>query len=217
MEKEKSLEQSRLKIAFFSDVAHEFKTPLSLIIAPLSRLIHGTKNNEDRNALEMVHQNAMKLNSLIHQAIDYYRDDSKVNIGLLLSKVELVEFARSIFLTYKEGMKDKHIEFVFNTNADQVFMNIDTVKIESAFNNLISNACKFTNSGDSIILSLEYSPQDNGMEIKLSDTGVGIPEKDLPYIFQRFFQSPENSKGREGTGIGLFLVKNYVELHGGKV
>ncbi|MBN2612437.1 MAG: response regulator [Bacteroidales bacterium] len=217
MEKEQSLEQSRLKIAFFSDVAHEFKTPLSLIIAPLSRLIHTTKNHENRNALEMVHQNAMKLNSLIHQAIDYYRDDSKVNIGLLLTKAELVEFARSIFFTYKEGMKDKHIEFIFNTNADQVFMNIDTVKIESVFNNLISNACKFTNPGDSIILSIDYNPGDSSVEIKLSDTGVGIPKQDLPYIFQRFFQSPANSKGKEGTGIGLFLVKNYIELHGGKV
>jgi CheY-like chemotaxis protein len=114
-------------------------------------------------------------------------------------------------------MKDKHIEFIFNTNADQVFMNIDTVKVESVFNNLLSNACKFTNSGDSIILSLEYNSENNSVEIKLSDTGVGIPKQDLPYIFQRFFQSPANSKGKDGTGIGLFLVKNYIELHGGKV
>lgn len=217
MEKEKSLEQSKLKIAFFSDVAHEFKTPLSLIIAPLTRLIRGIKNNEDRSVLEMAYQNAMKLNSLIHQAIDYYRDDSKVNIGLLLSKVELIEFARGIFLTYKEGMKDKHIDFILNTNVDQVFLNLDTVKIESVFNNLLSNACKFTNSGDSIILSLEYQPQKNGVEIKVSDTGIGIPKQDIPYVFQRFFQSPKHSKDKEGTGIGLFLVKNYIELHGGNV
>jgi signal transduction histidine kinase/ligand-binding sensor domain-containing protein/AraC-like DNA-binding protein len=217
IEKEKSLEQSKLKIAFFSDVAHEFKTPLSLIIAPLSRLIPVIKNIDERNAIEMAHQNALKLNSLIHQAIDYYRDDSKVNIGLLLSRVELVEFARSIFFTYKEGMKGKQVEFIFNSNAEQIFLNIDTVKIDSVFNNLLSNACKFTNPGDSIIFSLKYNPKDNGVKIKVSDTGVGIPKQDIPYVFQRFFQSSENSKGREGTGIGLFLVKNYIELHGGKV
>jgi len=217
LEKERSLEQSKLKIAFFSDVAHEFKTPLSLIIAPLNRLIQSTKIAKDRNALEMVQQNAMKLNSLIHQAIDYYRDDSKVNIGLLLSKVELVEFAQSIFLTYKESMKDKQIEFIFNTNAEQIFLNIDIVKIESVFNNLLTNACKFTNSGESIIFSLKYDPQGNGVEIKVSDTGMGISPKDIPYIFQRFYQSRENSNAHEGTGIGLFIVKNYVELHGGQV
>ncbi|MBN2167522.1 MAG: response regulator [Marinilabiliaceae bacterium] len=217
MEKEKSLEQSKLKISFFTDVAHEFKTPLSLIIAPLSRLIQGIKNEKDRDALEMVHKNAMKLNSLIHQAIDYYRDDSKVNIGLLLSKVELVEFARSILSTYHESLKDKQIEFIFNTNIQQLFLNIDIVKIESAFNNLLSNACKFVNPGDSIIFSIEYFAQQDGVEIKVSDTGSGIPDKDIPYIFQRFFQSNNSSKIPEGTGIGLFLVKNYIELHGGDV
>lgn len=217
VEKEKTLEQSRLKVAFFSDVAHEFKTPLSLIIAPLSGLIQGIKNEKDRHALEMINQNAMKLNSLIHQAIDYYRDDSKVNIGLLLSKVELVEFARSIFLSYKEGMKNKKIEFIFNTNVQQVFLNIDTVKMESVFNNLLSNACKFTNPGDSIIFSLDYQSREGLVEFKISDSGIGIPKQDIPYVFQRFFQSKKNTKKNEGTGIGLFLVKNYIELHGGNV
>lgn len=217
MEKEKTLEQAKLKVSFFSDVAHEFKTPLSLIIAPLSGLINGMKDKKDRIALEMIHKNAMKLNSLIHQAIDYYRDDSKVNIGLLLSKVELIEFARSIFLTYKEGRKDKEIEFIFNTNVDHFYFNIDLVKIESVFNNLLSNACKFTNPGDSIIFSIEYNEQDNNIEIKVSDTGTGIPKQDLPYIFQRFFQSNSNTQKHKGKGIGLFLVKNYIELHGGEV
>jgi len=190
---------------------------LSLIIAPLSGLIRGTENEKDRNALEMIHQNAMKLNSLIHQAIDYYRDDSKVNIGLLLSKVEFVAFAQSIFSSYKEGMKDKEIEFIFNTNVDHIHLMIDIVKIESVLNNLLSNACKFTNSGDSIIFSIEYNTRDNEVVIKVSDTGVGIPKQDLPYIFQRFFQSNAHSQKNEGKGIGLFLVKNYIELHGGEV
>jgi signal transduction histidine kinase/ligand-binding sensor domain-containing protein/DNA-binding response OmpR family regulator len=216
-EKERSLEQTKHKIAYFSDLAHEFKTPLSLIIAPLSRLIQGAKTNEDKKALQMIQQNAINLNSLIHQALDYYRDDSKVNTGLLLSKTELVEFARSIFSTYKESMKGKKVEFIFSTNADEILLNIDVVKVESIINNLLSNACKFTGKSDSIILSLEYKPQNQGVEIKVSDTGTGIPEKDIPYVFQRFFQSSNNSKVLEGTGIGLFLVKNYADLHGGWV
>lgn len=217
IEKEKTLEQSKHKIAFFSDVAHEFKTPLSLIIAPLSRLIESTKNEKDRSALVMTHQNALKLNSLIHQAIAYYRDDSKVNIGLLLSKVELVSFLRTIFSAHEEVMKSKQIEFIFNSNIDLVSINIDTVKMESVFNNLFSNACKFSSAGDRIISTIEVDEKNNYVEIRVSDTGYGIPAKDLPYIFQRFYQSSNNTKKQEGTGIGLFLVKNYVELHGGSV
>lgn len=216
MERAKTLEQTGLKIDFFTNIAHEFKTPLSLIIAPLSGLILSIKNTKERDALEMIRQNAMKLNSLVYQAINYYRDDSKIAVGLLSSRVEFVEFAKSVFSTYAENINDRELEFIFNTNCDEIFIDIDVLKIESVLNNLLSNACKYTNPGGSIILSLEYSAKDDQLEIKVSDTGVGIPERDLPYVFQRFFQSPSN-KGREGTGIGLYLVKNFVELHGGSV
>ena len=216
MERVKTLEQTRLKIDFFTNVAHEFKTPLSLIIAPLSGLIHSIKNTKERDALEMIHQNAMKLNSLVHQAIDYYRDDSEVAVGLIRSRVEFVEFAKSVFSTYAENMNHRGLDFIFSTNHDEIFIDIDVLKIESVLNNLLSNACKYTNPGGSIIFSLECSMQNDSLEIKVSDTGIGIPEQDLPYVFQRFYQSPSN-KRREGTGIGLYLVKNFVELHGGSV
>jgi len=216
MEKISTLEQTRLKIDFFTDIAHEFKTPLSLIIAPLTGLIQSIKNPKERDALEMIRQNAMKLNSLVHQAIDYYRDDSKVAVGLIRSRVEFVEFAKSVFSIYSENINDRQLEFIFSTNCDEMFIDIDVLKIESVLNNLLSNACKYTNTGGSIILSLEYNAKDDNLKIKVSDTGVGIPEKDLPYVFQRFFQSSSN-KTREGTGIGLYLVKNFVELHGGSV
>lgn len=216
MERTKTLEQTKLKIDFFTNIAHEFKTPLSLIIAPLGGLIQSMKNTKDRDVLEMIHQNAMKLNSLVYQAINYYRDDSKISVGLVRSRVEFVEFAKSVFSNYEENIDDRELDFVFNTNYDEIFVDIDVLKIESVLNNLISNACKYTNSGGSILLSLEYSSKDSQLEIKVSDTGVGIPEKDMPYVFQRFFQSSSN-KGKEGTGLGLYLVKNFVELHGGSV
>jgi signal transduction histidine kinase/ligand-binding sensor domain-containing protein/CheY-like chemotaxis protein/AraC-like DNA-binding protein len=216
MEKVKTLEQTKLKIDFFTNIAHEFKTPLTLIIAPLGELIHSIKNTKDRTALEMIHQNAMKLNSLVHQAIDYYREDSKVPIGLVRSRVEFVEFAKSVFSNYAENKNATGLEFIFNTNCDEIFVDIDVLKIESVLNNLLSNACKYTNPPGSIILSLDYSAKESNLVIKVSDTGVGIPEKDLPYIFQRFFQSSSNN-AKEGTGIGLYLVKSFVELHGGSV
>jgi signal transduction histidine kinase/DNA-binding response OmpR family regulator len=216
IEKKKTLEQSKLKIDFFTNIAHEFKTPLSLIIAPLSGLINQTRSSNEKDALTMIHQNALKLNSLIHQAIDYYRDNSNIPMGLVLSRVDLVEFGRSIFSTYEANMKEKQIDFIFNSNLDRLAVDIDVLKIESILNNLLSNACKYTDAGDTIILNLNYSSTYHTVEIKVSDTGIGIPEKDLPFIFQRFFQS-YNNEGREGTGIGLYLVKSFAELHGGTV
>lgn len=216
MERAKTLEQTKLKIDFFTNIAHEFKTPLSLIIAPLSGLIMSIKNTKERDALEMIRQNAMKLNSLVYQAMNYYRDDGKIAVGLVSSRVEFVEFAKSVFSTYVENANERGLEFIFNTNCEEIFIDIDVLKIESVLNNLLSNASKYTDSGGSIILTLEYRAKDDQLEIKVSDTGIGIPERDLPYVFQRFFQSPSN-QGREGTGIGLYLVKNFVELHGGSV
>ncbi len=216
IEKEKTLEQTKMKVDFFTNIAHEFKTPLSLIIAPLSKLIQEKKNDKERNDLELIHQNAMKLNSLVQQAIEYYRDDSKMPMGLVVSRLEFIEFARSIFTDYESNMKERQLDFIFNSDFDELFIDVDVLKMESILNNLLSNACKYTNIGDSIILTLKYRPKDKKLQIIVSDTGPGIPEKDKPYIFQRFFQSSAN-KERGGTGIGLYLVKNFTELHGGTV
>jgi signal transduction histidine kinase/DNA-binding response OmpR family regulator/streptogramin lyase len=216
IEKEKTIEQAKMKVDFFTNIAHEFKTPLSLIIAPLSRLVHDTRNTKDKEALEMIQQNAMKLNSLVQQAIGYYRDNSEVQAGIILSRVEFVAFSRSIFSTYEENMKVRRISFVFDPHPEKIEVDVDILKMESVLNNLLSNACKYTNAGDTIILSLRYDSSQNFLKISVSDTGIGIPEKDLPYIFQRFFQSPA-SKNIGGTGIGLYLVKSFVELHGGWV
>jgi signal transduction histidine kinase/ligand-binding sensor domain-containing protein/AraC-like DNA-binding protein len=216
IEKEKTLEQSKMKIDFFTNIAHEFKTPLSLIIAPLSRLVNDSRNPKDKEALEMIQQNAMKLNSLVQQAIEYYRDNAEVPAVIILSRVEFVEFSKSIFSSYEENMKERGISFVFNSQPEKIEVDVDILKMESIVNNLLSNACKYSNTGDSIILSLNHNSRENLLSIVVSDTGIGIPGKDLPYVFQRFFQSPAN-KDKGGTGIGLYLVKNFAELHGGSV
>jgi signal transduction histidine kinase/ligand-binding sensor domain-containing protein/DNA-binding response OmpR family regulator len=218
IEKERTLEQSKFKMDFFSEISHEFKTPLSLIIAPLSQLLLEVKKNpEEKKKLNLIYQNAMKLNSLIHQAIEFSRDDSKINVGMITSHIEFVEFAKTLFSTYIESMKDKQIAFIFSSKLNKMYLNVDIIKIESVLNNLLTNACKFTNEGDSIMLSLDYLTPSEMLEIRVSDTGTGIPIQDQPYIFQRFFQSPDNLRNREGTGIGLCMAKKFVELHGGTI
>ncbi|MDO3695562.1 ATP-binding protein [Wenyingzhuangia sp. chi5] len=216
IERKKTLEQTKLKTDFFTNIAHEFKTPLSLIIAPLSGLIHESKNHKEKDVLKMIYQNSVKLNSLVQQAINYYRDNSEVPMGLVLSRVDFVDFTYTIFETYKINMKDSGIDFIFKANHEEIFVDVDILKAESIINNLLSNACKYTNQGDTIILSLDYDSNNSNIELKVSDTGIGISEKDIPFIFQRFYQT-NKSIGKEGTGIGLYLVKNFVELHGGTI
>jgi signal transduction histidine kinase/ligand-binding sensor domain-containing protein/CheY-like chemotaxis protein len=215
IEKEKTLELSNLKINFFTNVSHEFKTPLSLIIAPISKLLLEIKDPGKKKQLESVLQNALKLNALIRQIMDFNRTD-RINPGLILSKVEFVEFARSLFSIYEEGYKEKNLTFRFSTNKEKIYLLMDVLKIESVLNNLMSNACKYSKEG-TIRLTLTYKDDPKQLEIQVQDTGIGIPQHEIPYVFKRFYQSSKTAKDKEGTGIGLYLAKNGTEQHKGTI
>ncbi len=216
-EKQKILEQTRQKIDFFTNLSHELKTPLSLIIAPISKLLHEVKNVPEKKQLELVQHNAMKLNSLIHQVLDFNRVDSDSSALLILSHTELVGFSRNLLAMYEETGKEKGVHYLFHSNIDKVYADIDVIKWESILSNLLSNANKYTPEGGSITLSLHYQSESRLLDLEVKDTGTGIPKQDLPYIFQRFFQSSNTTGRKEGTGIGLYLVKTYTELHGGTI
>ena len=210
------LEQSRQKEAFFGNVAHEFKTPLSLIIAPLGKLINDNRNEEELAVLKMAHENAVKLNSLIHNTIDYYRDTQTTGINFIRSEVEFVEFAKAIFDSYKVHFP-KH-EFIFESMTDRIIAEVDIVKMEMVLTNLMSNACKFTPEGGSVIMTLEREDNNSRFFLKLSDTGIGIPKEEFHLVFQRYFESSRSKGGHyDSTGIGLSLIKEYVESHDGVV
>ncbi|NDV94279.1 hybrid sensor histidine kinase/response regulator [Dysgonomonas sp. 521] len=217
IEKEKTVELTNLKIDFFTNVSHEFKTPLSLIIAPVSKLLLDTKDASKKRLLENVQHNALKLNSLIRQVLEFNRTDSISNTSLMLSKVEFVEFAKSLYSVYQEGYKDKNLNFFFHTNHEKIFVNIDVLKIESVLNNLLSNACKYTKEGGRIDFALNYKDNEKVLDIILSDQGIGIPANEIPYIFERYYQTTKTTGNKEGTGIGLYLAKTYTEQHGGKI
>ncbi|HET7733698.1 MAG TPA: hybrid sensor histidine kinase/response regulator transcription factor, partial [Paludibacter sp.] len=216
IEKEKSLELSNLKIDFFTNVSHDFKTPLSLIIAPVSKLLVETKNAQLKKQLGLIQQNALHLNALIQQVIGFERSDDATKTSLLLSHVEFIEFAQSVFSVYEDAFKAKNLHVNFKSNVESLLVNIDVLKMESVLNNLISNALKFTTEGRKIELEISHSAE-NLLTVSISDTGIGIPKDDLPFVFDRFFQSRKTSNDKEGSGIGLSLVKNYVELHNGTI
>ncbi|WP_107820714.1 hybrid sensor histidine kinase/response regulator transcription factor [Mangrovibacterium marinum] len=217
IEKAKISEQSRMKMEFLSNMSHELKTPLSMIIAPISRLLSEIKNSHEKQQLKQVQQNAIKLNSLIHQMLDFNRIDVDKNSLLILSRIELVGFARKLFNVFAAAEDPAEFTFQFSTNKDRIDLELDVIKWESILSNLFSNAVKYSSGGGVISLSINYNDADEILELSVSDTGTGIPAKDLPYIFQRFFQSSKTAGKKEGTGIGLYLVKTYTELHGGKV
>lgn len=210
------LSESKQKENFFGNIAHEFKTPLSLIIAPLGKLLQTTERKEDVQMLKIAYDNANKLNSLVHNTIDYYKKTNNTSDDLIKSEVEFVEFAKGIFFSYKD-LYPKN-EFIFDSGQKEIMIEVDVVKMEAILNNLMSNACKYTPEGGSIIMVLERDFIGNRLIIKISDTGVGIPEAELPLIFQRYFESSRTKNGNyDSTGVGLSIIKKYVELHGGRV
>lgn len=218
LEKEKVLEQSRAKMEFFTNLSHDFKTPLSMIIAPVSRMLPSIEDAWEKKQLELVQRNAMKLNALIHKGLDFNRVDSGQNPLLIMSQIELVSFARELYALYAEGkVGGKELHYTFHTNRDRIYVQLDAVKLESVLDNLLSNAVKYTPEGGLVTLSIEVSDGEKEVSIAVTDTGIGISRQDQPYIFQRFFQSSRTAGKKEGTGIGLYLVKTYTELQGGHV
>ena len=218
LEKKQILEQSQAKMDFYANLSHDLKTPLSMIIAPVSRLLPQVRNKLERQVLEQVQRNAMKLNSLIHSGLDINRVDSGSNLLLIQSQVELVQFAHNLFSLYADNTsRDKTLRFEFQSEQPVLYILIDAVKLESILDNLLSNAVKYTPDGGQVTLSISLSEDGKAACIAVTDTGLGIPLPEQPYVFQRFFQSSHTAGKTTGTGIGLYLVKTYTELHGGSV
>ena len=214
VQKAHEMSQAKSKINFFADVAHEFKTPLSLIIAPVSKLLQETEDPDKRRSLQLVHDNAMKLNSLIHLSLDFYNDRKDMGKSIITSSLEVVSFIKGIFQTYKENTPG--LDFIFKSQYDEIHASMDVVKTETIISNILSNACKYTPEGGTIILTLDYDEESGVLSVRVTDSGVGIPEEELPYVFQRYYQSSRTKQEQgEGTGLGLSIVKSYVDiLHG---
>lgn len=217
IEKEKTLELTNLKLEFFTNVSHEFKTPLSMIIAPVSKMLSETKDISKKRQLEIVQRNALKLNSLIRQVLDFNRHEGDLSPNLVLAKVEFVEFARSLFSMFEEDFKEKRLNLSFSSSEEHLYLMVDTLKMEAVLTNLLSNACKFTPEGGTVSMELNYRASREVLDIVVSDTGVGVPANETSYIFERYYQSSKTANRKEGSGIGLYIVKKYMEQHGGTV
>ena len=203
-----------MKFRFFTNISHELRTPLSLIILPLESLMKEKEGTGEYGRLKTMHRNAKSLLDLVNHLLDF----RKVEMGgekLQLRLGSIREFAENLLDAFRPAAEEKEISLSLEDETTNPIMEFDSNMMQKVINNLLSNALKFTEDGGAITLRLS-GPTDGKMCIEVADTGIGIPTDDLSHIFDRFFRSG-NASSSTGSGIGLSLVKQYVELHGGTV
>lgn len=206
-------ETDEIKRRFFANISHEFKTPISLIVAPLEERISKATSPDEKKDLEMIKRNAGRLLSLINELLDL----SKLEAGKLklsVNPVEINAFIAKIASSFDAIAHQKKIDFQCSVPLRHIVGWMDEDKVEKILNNLLSNAFKFTPSGGMVMLSASIDNL-NKLILIVKDSGSGISPEDKSRIFEPFFQGQENSN--QGTGLGLSLVKQLTTLHLGEV
>ena len=215
-DKEKEMELSELKLNFFTNISHEFRTPLTLIISPLNELM-GNPDFSPKTAkkLSVIERNANRLLDLINQLLDF----RKAEYGLLqlsTSRGNIVRFSKEVSLYFNETAKSRNIKYKFKHSDDEIIFPFDRNKIEIVLCNLLSNAIKYCASGDKI--TLEVEKKDDYCIISVKDTGLGMETSYIDKIFDRFYQiKSAESTNMTGSGLGLSFSKKIIELHHGTI
>lgn len=218
-ERKKTIDLANQKIDFFTNVSHEFKTPLSLIVGPAGTLLGEIKNEKQHARLEVIYRNAIRLQRLINQLMTF-NNNNNADRELNRSSVDIKSLTKRIYLLFEEQFRLKNIASHFNSFHEDVSILLDQTKYESILGNLLSNALKFTKAGGEINVTLSLVNNNSSVKLEVSDTGCGIPGKDIPFIFNRFYQARnenEQELNQCGTGIGLYLAYHYVQIHSGSI
>ena len=216
-EKKHIEEVNQSKFRFFTNISHEFRTPLTLIDAQLELLLmHNDMKPSIYSSILSVYKNSKRMRRLVDEVIDMRRQEQGF-MKLKVHRQNIVDFIREIFLSFEDLAKQKSIEFNFFSNSETAEAMFDPDQMEKVICNLLSNAFKYTPERGKI--SLTITDQTDMIEIAISDTGPGISEQDLPFIFDRFYQVAETNEKLpiHGSGIGLSLAKGIVEMHGGTI
>lgn len=218
MERARIESLNKIKTTFFTNISHEFKTPLSLILGPIDILLDKTDDKVQRGQLLLMKKNAVKMLRLIDQILELRRVDND-NVTLKLSNGDITSFVRDIFHTFTDNALRRGIVYDFIAD-NEIFCEFDTEKLELILYNLLSNAFKFTPDGGTIQLYVTCVGEDSCQQVEISviDSGQGIAARDLEKVFDRFYQGDAVCYEKiSSTGVGLALTKDYVELHGGFV
>ncbi|MXN90771.1 response regulator [Flavobacterium sp. Sd200] len=226
VQEEKEHELDQMKLRFFINVSHEFRTPLTLILNPVDRILSSYNDPEQvKNAAQLIQRSSRRLLYLVNQLLDF----RKVDLGeaaLELQRVNVEKFTKDIFKLFEDLAKTKGLNVVFTSTIKNRVGLLDPDKLEKILTNLLSNAIKFTPSGGTVTVTLEVVEENRNsvvlkakdaggfVKITVSDTGIGFKQEHLKDVFRRFFHA---DAGMAGTGIGLNYTKALVELHKGKI
>ena len=209
-------ELDNLKTRFITNITHEFRTPLTIILGYLGNLKERFSNKDDVNSsLHTIEQNSNNLLNLVNQMLDLAKlEKGQLNLNLIQS--DIVVFSSHILNSFLSIASEKRIILNFSSNQDKILMDFDAEKMRQILTNLISNAIKF--SPEDSALFVKVNKVKNRLKLKVTDTGYGIPEDELSFVFHRFYQVENNEhKISQGTGIGLALTKELVELFNGTI
>jgi signal transduction histidine kinase/ligand-binding sensor domain-containing protein/CheY-like chemotaxis protein len=224
LEKEKIREINQHKLDFFTFISHEFKTPLTLIIASIEKFLHpASARPTDADELLSVKRNANRLHHLVQQLMEFRKIETN-HTSLDLRKGDIILFLRDTFSVFASMFEDQQIEHHFTSKLSEYYCYFDPDKLEMIVTNLLSNAVQHTDKGGEIILAVELrssaaTPEQKELHLSVSDTGCGIAEEKNELIFTPFYQSGQQNglKKRGGSGIGLALVKSLVQYLNGQL
>jgi signal transduction histidine kinase/DNA-binding response OmpR family regulator/streptogramin lyase len=212
-------ELDQMKSTFFANISHEFRTPLTLILGPIDQLAARFKDQDVQNVLSTMRRNGLRLLQLINQLLDLSKMDAG-RMPVQVRPLDLVSMARPVVMSFVSLAERKKIQLIFDPEEDEIIAYVDRDKVEKILTNLLSNAFKFTGEGGEVKVSLRLSngQDDHRAEITVADTGIGIASEEFDRIFDRFYQvDSAHTREHGGTGIGLALTKELVELHEGKI
>jgi signal transduction histidine kinase/ligand-binding sensor domain-containing protein/CheY-like chemotaxis protein/AraC-like DNA-binding protein len=226
-EKEQELDQ--MKLLFFINVSHEFRTPLTLILNPIDKILSSFNDpDEVKKSALIIQRSSRRLLHLVNQLLDLRKMDLG-KTALEITRMDIVKFSKDVFILFEDLAKSKGIRFIFDSEQKEIYGMFDPDKVEKILTNLLSNAIKFTEKEGVVTLSIreferqktelifgifKKSKNERVLEIKVVDTGIGLKKKELKEVFQRFFH-PDSTK--TGTGIGLNYIKSLTELHKGEI
>lgn len=221
-EAERIHELDQLKLKFLTNLSHEFRTPISLILGPVDNLLAQEKNSAFQAQLNIIKRNGKRLLNLVNQLLDFRKMEEQ-ELKLQPKEGELIFFLKEVFDSFLDLSERKRINFYFSTNVDKFYTVFDHDKTERILFNLLSNAFKFTLEGGTIRFEIEkhegYDINSSTMiAMKVHDTGIGIPYDKQEIIFERFFQNTTAASIlNQGSGIGLSITKEFVRMHGGTI
>ncbi len=216
-QKEQDMQLSQMKLQFFTNISHDFRTPLTLIIGPLSQILDEFRgSNKVYKQLKSVYHNAEHLLRLINQLMDFRKMENK-QIKLQAAEGNIVRFCKEIFLSFRHYAESSDYSYHFFTNDEEIKAYYDRDKMEKVLYNIISNAFKYTPEGGEV--NVVVNKLADKVNIIISDSGIGINKNYVERVFDRFYQVNDASRSevKRGTGIGLALSKGIIDLHKGKI